>query len=141
MGVGDEKKLNPAGFVDIRVPVSLLDLPHPLVHAAVNGPSMALVLQNVAGPSYRPRRPHEFDFHESGFLLLFDLAGTDIIPRMGIFIKRRCFPVGPYAFIFRNLQSAIKQFLCSPSLLKSLFSWPGCKAVARRQDRRGGEIR
>ena len=90
MGVGKEKKLNPAGLVNIRVPISRFVLRHPLVHAAVNGKPVSLGFQNIAGPRDRPRRSHEFDFHAPQFLPAFLCASYGYYFRFRKFDQGRC---------------------------------------------------
>jgi hypothetical protein len=49
---------------------------------------MPLGFQDVTGPGDRPRRPHEFDFHDSEFLRCFPfLRPVPIISGLGDLIK------------------------------------------------------
>jgi hypothetical protein len=107
MGMGDKEKFNPLRLIGVRVPVSFFDLPHPLVHTAVDGKPVPLGFYDITGPRDRPRRPHEFDFHESDLLPCFSLfASFAIISGLGDLIKGD-------ALSLSNLLRPLKIKLCA----------------------------
>jgi hypothetical protein len=115
MSMSDKEKLNPLRLINVRVPVSIFDLRHPLVHTAVDGKPVSLSFHDVTGPRDRPRRPHEFDFHEFDLLPLSECLSCRHYSKNARFDQEAmCSRLGQNAFSFRIPHSEFRIFDLSP---------------------------